>query len=87
MRYTVEIDTSTKTGTDALKQLKKLKSSKAISIHKWKKLTAKDVSLPGGLTPTDWQWEEYFSRKQGKGKPAKEVFADIKKRLINKYGS
>ena len=86
MRYTIELDTSTKTGTDALKQLKKLKGNKAIAIHKWKKLTARDVALPGGPTPTEWQWEEYLSRKQGKGTPAEKVFADIKKRLIEKYG-
>lgn len=86
MRYTIELDTSTKTGTDALKQLKKLKGDNAIAIHKWKKLTARDVALPGGPPPTEWQWEEYLSRKQGKGKPAEQVFADIKERLIAKYG-
>jgi hypothetical protein len=85
MKYTVEIDSSTKAGNDALKYLRKLESGKTIAIHKWKKLTPKDVALPGGLKPTEWQWEEYLNREQGKGKPAKKVFADLKKRLNDKF--
>jgi hypothetical protein len=56
-------------------------------MHKQKKLTTRDVSLPGGARPSQWQWEEYLNRKQGKGKPAEEVFAAIKKNLIDKYGN
>ena len=56
-------------------------------MHKQKKLTAQEISLPGGASPSQWQWEEYLNRKQGKGKPAKEAFADIKRKLIDKYGS
>jgi hypothetical protein len=92
MRYTIELDTSTKEldtstkqGTDILNQVKKVKGSKAVAIHKWKKLTSKDVALPGGLIPTEWQWEEYLNRKQGKGKPAGEALELIRKQLLKKY--
>ncbi|MDB5282902.1 MAG: hypothetical protein JWO06_1977 [Bacteroidota bacterium] len=86
MRYTIELDASTRAGNEALKQLRKLTEDKTIAIHKWKKLTAKDLALPGGLQPTEWQLEEYLNRKQGKGKPAKKAFADIKKRLKDNFG-
>jgi hypothetical protein len=55
------------------------------STDKLRKLTARDVALPTGLRPTESQWEEYLNRKQVKGKPAQKVFADIKKRLMDKH--
>ncbi|MFM2305533.1 MAG: hypothetical protein RLZZ367_202 [Bacteroidota bacterium] len=86
MKYTVEIDSSSKEGSDAIKFLRKLKDDKSVAIHRWKKLTPRDVALPGGLKPTEWQWEEYLNREQGKGRPAEEVFADLKKKLNRKFG-
>ena len=85
MRYTIELDTSTKAGTEALRQLRKLQDGRLVAIHKWQKLTPRDVALPGGLQPTQWQLEEYLNRKQGKGKPGKKAFADMKTRLKDAF--
>lgn len=84
MRYTIELDASTKTGSEMLQYLRKQTAGKIIAIHKWEKLTPRDVALPEGLVPTDWQWEEYLNRKQGKGKPAEKAFADMRKKLKSK---
>lgn len=81
MRYTIELDASSKEGNELLRLLKKQKEGKVISIHKWKKLTAADVALPNEVIPTDWQWNEYLNRKQGKGKQGDKAFADIRKKL------
>jgi hypothetical protein len=86
MKYTVELDSSTKEGSAVLKYLRKLDDNKAVSIHKWKKLTAADVALPGGITPTEWQWNEYLDRKEGKGKSGEKAFAEIRKKLKDKFG-
>lgn len=84
MRYTIEIDTSTKAGSEMLEYLRKHQEPKVVAIKKWQKLTAREVALPEGLIPTDWQWEEYLSRNQGKGKPAEKVFAEMRKKLRSK---
>lgn len=81
MRYMIEIDTDSKEGNEALKYLRKINNTKKIAIHKWTKLSSKDVALPGGVMPTDWQWEEYLNRKQGAGKPLQKALSDIKKKL------
>jgi len=81
MKYTIEIDTSTKKGTELFQFIQKHKASKAVSIHLWTKLTPEDVALPNEWLPTDWQLDEYLSRKQVKGKPAQNVFNDIRNRL------
>lgn len=81
MKYTIEIDTSTKKGTELFQFIQKYKASKSVSIHRWAKLTPEDVALPTDWLPTDWQWDEYLSRKQGKGKPAQKVFDDIRTKL------
>ncbi len=69
-----------------LKYARKLNDKKTISINKWRKLTPEDIAVPGGIKPTEWQWEEYLNRKQGKARPAEEVFAEIKKKLKDKFG-
>lgn len=81
MKYTIELDTSTKKGTELFQYLSKQKEGKVISIHKWKKLTPADVALPNDLVPTDWQWDEYLNRKTGKGKTGSKAFNDIRKKL------
>lgn len=86
MRYTVEIDTRSKQGSEALKFLRKFNAGKVIAIHEWRKLKPADVALPIGIQPTEWQWEEYLSRKQGKGKSAVKAFGSIKQRLKSEFG-
>jgi|GEM_PF-6754865 hypothetical protein len=81
MKYTIEIDTSTKKGTELFQYIQKHKASKVVSIHQWTKLTPEIVALPNEWLPTDWQWEEYLNRKQGKGKPAAKAFNDIRRKL------
>jgi hypothetical protein len=86
MRYTIELDTSTKAGSEMLQYLRKHNAGKVVSIQKWEKLTAQQVALPEGIVPTEWQWEEYLNRKQGKGKPAEKAFAAMRKKLKGKSG-
>lgn len=81
MRYTVEIDTKSKQGSEALRFLKKLNAGKVIAIHHWKKLEPRDVALPEGLQPTEWQWEEYLNRKQGTAKAGATAFEQIRNKL------
>ena len=45
-------------------------------------LTAKDVVLPGGIKPTDEQWEEYLDRKDER-KPI--TIQQLRKKLEKRY--
>ena len=49
MRYTIELDTSTKGGSDMLQYLRKRKTGKVVAIRKWEKLTPREVALPEAM--------------------------------------
>ncbi len=84
MKYTIEIDTSSKKGTELLQYIRKHSETKVVSIKAWKKITPADVALPNNLFPTDWQWDEYLDRKQAKGKTGEKAFAAIRQKLKSK---
>ena len=84
MKYTIELDASSKKGTELLQYIRKHSETKIVSIQTWKKLTPADVAVPNSLFPTDWQWEEYLDRKQAKGKTGEKAFADIRQKLKSK---
>ena len=84
MKYTIELDASSKKGTELLQYIRKHSEGKVVSIQAWKKITPADVALPNNLFPTDWQWEDYLARKQAKGKSGKKAFSDIRQKLNSK---
>jgi hypothetical protein len=86
MKFVVEIDTSTKTGTEALNYLKKLKSEKAVYIRKVKgdsliPLSPEEMALPFGKKPTQKELDEFLDRKQGRGSDIEVVRKRILGRL------
>ncbi len=73
MKYLVEIDDSSKAGTDAINYLRRLKvSGKSVFIRKFSRnsfvpLSPEELALPIGRKPTKLELAEFLDRKQGKG--------------------
>jgi len=90
MKYIVEIDSSTISGTEALNFLKGLHvSGKSIYIRKLAgktllPLSPEEFALPFGRIPSEVELENFLDRKQDKGKPAESVRKQILSRLKRK---
>ena len=88
MTYLIEINNKTEASKKLLSNVRKLQkvdTSIKITYKKekpFRPLTAKDVVLPGGIKPTDEQWEEYLDRKDER-KPI--TIQQLRKKLEKRY--